>query len=160
MTVLDIFEKIIGHIAWPIIVLFVIYMFRKPLNSLIERTISMTFKKADFEFSIQAKIKEQFKKRGNIFKITKEDLAYDNYLDAIALLSNWFANAALFIPPDSGFIYQRETAIYALEQTEKKLKEAGRKDSDNSALLKTMHVLIQNLKRGTYIKNGDEIINP
>ena len=119
MPVLNSLENLIGHIAWPITVLFVIYMFRKPLQNLIERTKSMTYKNAAVEFGIQAEIKEQTKKRGNIFNVTKENLTYDNYLDAIMLLSNWFANAALFIPADPRLDWQRKTAIYALEETEK-----------------------------------------
>jgi hypothetical protein len=126
-------------------------MFRKPLLNLIDRTKSVKYKNAAVEFDIQAEIKEQTKRKGNIFSVTKDTLTYDDYLDAIMLLSNWYANAALCISPDSGFKWQRETAIYALEQTERKLKEAGRKDSDKSKIIETTHILIRSLKQGVYL---------
>ena len=76
--------------------------------------------------------------------VTKENITYDNYLDAIMLLSNWYANAVLFIPPAPELDWQRKTAIYTLEHSERKLKEAGRKDKT----IELIPVLIQALREG------------
>jgi len=145
MDFFDFLEKVIGHVAWPITVLFVIYMFRKQLQNLIGRLKSMAYKDTAIEFNdVQAQIKKQTKKRGNIFDVSEENLTYNNYLDTITLLSNWYANAVLFIPPDKGLDWQRKTAIYTLEKTELKLKEAGREDKTRELI----PVLVNALKQG------------
>lgn len=144
MDALNLVEEIIGHLAWPTTVFLVIYLFRKPFRSLIGHIKSMSYKEGAINFSLQGKIEEQTKKKGGIFNVTKENLTYDNYLDAIMLLSNWYANAVLFIPPAPELDWQRKTAIYTLEQSERKLKEAGRGDKAVELIL----VLIQALRAG------------
>lgn len=142
MAVLDFLKEVIGHIAWPTTVFLTLYLFREPLRLLISRIKAMTYKGSAIEFSLQEEIKKQGEKRSNVFAVTKEGLTYDNYLDAIMLLSNWYANAVLFIPPEPGLDWQRKTAIYTLEQTERKLTEAGRKDKS----LEIIPVLVKALK--------------
>lgn len=144
MDALNFVEEIIGHLAWPTTVFLVIYLFRKPFRNLIGRIRSMSYKEGAIAFSLQEKIEEQTKKKDNIFDVTKENITYDNYLDAIMLLSNWYANAVLFIPPAPELDWQRKTAIYTLEHSERKLKEAGRKDKT----IELIPVLIQALREG------------
>lgn len=144
MAVLDFLKEVIGHIAWPATVFLTLYLFREPLRLLISRIKAMTYKGSAIEFSLQEEIKKQGEKRSNVFAVTKESLTYDNYLDAIMLLSNWYANAVLFIPPEPGLDWQRKTAIYTLEQTERKLTEAGREDKS----LELIPVLVKALKEG------------
>lgn len=144
MAGLDFLNEVIGHTAWPITVFLTLYLFREPLRLLISRIKGMTYKGSAIEFGVQEEIRKQSEKRRNIFDVTKESLTYDNYLDAIMLLSNWYANAVLFISPEPGLDWQRKTAIYTLEQTERKLTEAGRKDKS----LELIPVLVKGLKEG------------
>ena len=143
MNTLDFVQEVIGHLVWPITVFLLIYMFRKPFCSLIGRIKSMSYKGGVIGFGLRERIEDQ-KRTSGIFDVTKENLTYDNYLDAISLLSNWYANAVLFTPPSPGWDWQRKTAIYTLEQSGRKLKEAGRQDKS----IELIPVLIQALREG------------
>jgi hypothetical protein len=50
MNWLDFIEKMVGHLAWPIVVLIVIIAVRKHLGSLAERILKLSFGGATVEF--------------------------------------------------------------------------------------------------------------
>src|SRR5689334_3237048 len=50
MSVLQFIDSMVGHLAWPLVVLLLIYLLRKELTALAGRVVEMSFAGAKFKF--------------------------------------------------------------------------------------------------------------
>lgn len=83
------YVQLIGHIAWPLAIVVILFIFRKPIMNKLQGLIKASKGDTSLEFAIglQEKIS---KEKPKLSKITKDSLVWDNYLDALERWAGWY----------------------------------------------------------------------
>ena len=84
------YVQLIGHIAWPVAILVILFIFRKPVAALLLRLKKVGSRGSFAEFAIAGLPEMIVKKKPKLSEITKDSLVWDNYLDALEQWAGWY----------------------------------------------------------------------
>src|SRR4030042_537554 len=90
------YVQLIGHIAWPVAIVVILLIFRKPIETKIRDILKIGIGKALIECATP-EMKEKLVNKVKFTKVTKTQYTWENYLDAMeqwALWIIWYAREA------------------------------------------------------------------
>ncbi len=141
------YVQLIGHIAWPVAISVILFIFRKPLIVKLQGLIKAGTGKTYFEFE-KFELQEIIaKKKLKFAEITKESFTWNNYLDALeqwAVWISWFADERLLGYIREGRSPDDFTMLkFAISQFKMVLKII-RKERPDSGFLKSFEDSLRN----------------
>jgi len=85
------YVQLIGHIAWPLSIVVILFIFRKPILDKLRRLTKASIgDMLSLEFAIAGLQEMIDKKKPKLSEITKDSLVWDNYLDALEQWAGWY----------------------------------------------------------------------
>ena len=109
--ILEFIGNIVHYAAWPVVLIIVLYLFRRPITALIDRIKSVRYKGAAVDLSgIPDEVRKNIKAKDSM-DVTRENLSYENHLNMVEVLALYIAVLASHVRQ-----YEASSPIIVLSQ--------------------------------------------